>query len=137
MSIENCTVVQLPKVTDQRGNLTFVESARHLPFEFKRIFYVYDVPTGTDRGAHAHKSSHEFVVCLSGSFDVMLDDGFHKKTVHMNRPWLGLHIPPLIWAAEVNFDPGSLYLVLASDYYDKEDYIRDYSDFLQRVGGSQ
>lgn len=137
MSLENCKIVQLPKITEQRGNLTFIESARHLPFEIKRIFYVYDVPTGTDRGAHAHKSLHEFVVCLSGSFDVTLDNGFDKKTVHLNRPWLGLHIPPLIWAAEVNFDPGSLLLVLASDYYNKEDYIRDYSDFLQRVGGSQ
>lgn len=137
MSIENCTVVQLPKITDQRGNLTFIESARHLPFEFKRIFYIYDVPTGTDRGAHAHKSLHQFVICLSGSFDVMLDDGFSKKTIHMNRPWLGLHIPPLIWAAEVNFDPGSLYLVLASDYYDESDYIRDYDEFLLRVGGSR
>ena len=93
--------------------------------------------TGTDRGAHAHKTLHEFVVCLSGSFDVTLDNGFDKKTVHLNRPWMGLHIPPLIWAAEVNFDPGSLLLVLASDCYDKEDYIRDYNDFLRRVGASQ
>lgn len=137
MGIESCKLVQLPKITDHRGNLTFIESGRHLPFEFKRIFFIYDVPTSVDRGAHAHKELHQFIICLSGSFDVTLDDGAHKKTIRMNRPWLGLHIPPLIWAAEVDFDPGSVYLVLVSDYYDPEDYIRDYDDFLRRVGSTK
>jgi dTDP-4-dehydrorhamnose 3,5-epimerase-like enzyme len=134
MGIDDCKLMQLPKITEPRGNLTVVESGAHLPFEFKRIFYVYDIPTGTDRGAHAHKTLHQFVLCVSGSFDVTLDDGFSTKTVHLNRPWLGLHIPPLIWAAEVNFDPGSVLLVLASNHYDQDDYVRDYGEFLRCVG---
>lgn len=130
MNIENCTLIELPKISDPRGNLTFIEGNHHIPFEIKRVFYLYDVPTGADRGAHAHKQLHQFLICLSGSFDVSLDDGGQKKTVHLNRPWHGLHIPPMIWAAEVNFDPGSVCLVFASDKYDEADYIRDYAQFL-------
>lgn len=126
-------VIELPKINDPRGNLTFVESERHIPFTIKRVFYLYDVPTGFDRGAHAHKTLHQFLVCLAGSFDVVMDDGKHRQTVHLNRPWKGLHIPPMVWAAEVNFDPGSICLVLASDFFDESDYYRDYDQFLQEV----
>ena len=128
--VDACVVTELPKVADPRGNLTFVEGGRHVPFDIRRVFYLYDVPTGSDRGAHAHRALHQFLVCLSGSFDVALDDGTRRQTVHLNRPWQGLHVPPMIWASEVNFDPGSVCLVLASDVYDEADYIRDYDAFL-------
>lgn len=129
-SINDCKVVSLPKIKDPRGNLTFIEGNNHLPFEIKRVFYLYDVPTGEDRGAHAHKTLHQFLVCLSGSFDVAVDDGEFQGTIHLNRPWKGLHIPPMIWAAEVNFDPGSVCLVLASELYNEADYIRNYDEFI-------
>lgn len=132
-SIDDCQIIQLPKITDPRGNLTFMESDKHVPFAIKRIFYLYDVPTGADRGAHAHRALHQFLICLSGGFDVTLDDGKNKKVVHLNRPWMGLHIPPMVWAAEVNFDPGSVCLVMASEYYDEFDYIRNYSEFLEAM----
>ena len=129
--IDDCRLVDLPKVTDLRGNLTFVEGDRHLPFPIRRVFYLYDVPTAASRGAHAHREQHQFLICLSGSFDVELDDGIDRRSVHLNRPWIGLHIPPTIWAAEVNFDPGTLCLVLASDNFFESDYVRDYSEFLE------
>jgi hypothetical protein len=133
-TLENCTILDLPKICDPRGNLSIIESGINIPFDIKRVFYIYDVPTGQDRGAHAHKTLHEFLICLSGGFDVELDDGFSKKTVRLNRPWKGLHIPPLIWACEINFDPGSVCLVLTSDFYDANDYLRDYQDFLSVKG---
>jgi len=133
MPLENCTLIELPKIHDPRGNLTFVESERNVPFEIKRVFYIYDVPTGNDRGAHAHRTLHQFLICLAGSFDVTLDDGNSQDTVHLNRPWKGLHIPPMIWAAEINFDPGSICLVLTSDYFDESDYYRDYDQFISAV----
>ncbi len=131
--LEKCKLVQLPKISDPRGNLTFVESNKHIPFEIKRVFFLYDVPTGADRGAHAHRQLQQFLICLSGSFDVYLDDGFEKQVVHLNRPWQGLHIPPMIWAAEINFDPGSVCLVLASELYNEADYIREYDGFLEAI----
>jgi len=130
---EMYTMVDLPKVSDPRGNLTFIEAMSHVPFEVKRVFYIYDIPTGHGRGAHAHKKLHQLLVCLSGSFDVILDDGHRQDVVHLNRPWRALHIPPMVWAAEVNFDPGSICLVLASDHYDEADYFRDYDDFRAAV----
>ena len=130
MSVEKCELIELPKINDPRGNLTFLESGKHIPFEIKRVFYLYDVPTGESRGAHAHKELHQFLICLSGSFDVSLDDGHTKNVVHLNRPWKGLHVPPMIWASEMNFDPGSLCLVLVSNFYDESDYIRDYDHFM-------
>ena len=133
MTVDSCKIIDLPKITDPRGNLTFVEGNQHVSFEIKRVFYLYDVPTGSDRGAHAHKKLHQFLICLAGSFDVSLDDGVSKKICHLNRPWLGLHIPPMIWAAEINFDPGSICLVLASDHFDEKDYYRDYSEYLQAL----
>jgi len=129
-NIDACNVLDLPKITDARGNLTFVEQHRHVPFEIKRIFYLYDVPTEADRGAHAHREHHQFLICLSGSFDVEVDDGADRRLVHLNRPWKGLHVPPMIWAAEKNFDAGSVCLVLSSDLFAEEDYIRDYDAYL-------
>jgi len=130
-------VIELPKITDPRGNLTFLESNRHVPFEIKRVFYLYDVPTGNNRGAHAHKKLHQFLICLSGSFDVTVDDGLNQDTIHLNRPWKGLHIPPMVWAAEVNFDPGSVCLVMASDYFDESDYYRNYDQYLKALTEQQ
>jgi hypothetical protein len=136
MTIEDCKIIELPKITDPRGNLTFLEGGKHIPFEIRRVFYLYDVPTGEDRGAHAHKELHQFLVCLSGSFDVCLDDGYAKKVVHLNRPWKGLLVKPMIWASEVNFDPGSVCLVFASDFYNEFDYVRDYSMYLKLIGAT-
>jgi hypothetical protein len=132
--VADCTIHELPKITDVRGNLTFIESNRHIPFPINRVFYLYDVPTAEGRGAHAHREHHQFLVPLSGSFDVALDDGVRKQTVHLNRPWKGLHVPPMIWAAELNFDPGSVCLVLSSHAYAESDYIRDYQEFLRLRG---
>lgn len=130
-TIHECKLVPLPKISDLRGNLTFIEGNEHIPFDIKRIFYLYDVPTGESRGAHAHLTLHQFLICLSGSFDVAVDDGISKTTIHLNRPWSGLHIPPMVWAAEVNFDPGTVCLVLVSDLFAEDDYIRDYEDYLK------
>lgn len=137
MTIEDCKLIDLPRIADPRGNLTFLEGGRHVPFDIKRVFYLYDVPTETSRGAHAHRRLHQFLVCLSGSFDVTLDDGLKRSVVHLNRPWIGLHIPPMIWAAEVNFDPASLCLVLASEHYAESDYYRDYQEFLKAARADQ
>ncbi|CAG9200831.1 TDP-4-oxo-6-deoxy-alpha-D-glucose-3, 4-oxoisomerase [Paraburkholderia caribensis] len=133
MPVSDCKFIEFPKIADPRGNLTFLEGGRHVPFDIKRIFYLYDIPTGAARGAHAHKQLHQLLICLSGSFDVALDDGTEKKIVHLNRPWQGLHIPPMIWAAELNFDPGSVCLVLASMEFNESDYYRDYDDYLAAV----
>jgi dTDP-4-dehydrorhamnose 3,5-epimerase-like enzyme len=133
--LEVCTIIDLPKINDPRGNLTFIEENKHIPFEVKRVFYIYDIPTGQNRGAHAHKMLHQFLICLSGSLDVNLDDGHNKKTIHLNRPWQGLYIPPMIWGSETNFDPGTIYIVLASSFYDESDYYRDYELFLKDVHG--
>lgn len=129
--LDLCKLIELPKMQDPRGNLTFVEQKKHIPFEIKRIFYIYDVPTGESRGAHAHHKLQQFFICLSGSFNVKVDDGVNKKTIHLNRPWEGLYVPPLIWAAETDFDPGSVCISLVSELYDEGDYIRDYQKFLK------
>jgi dTDP-4-dehydrorhamnose 3,5-epimerase-like enzyme len=132
--IDKCKIIDLPKITDPRGNLTFVEGGNHVEFDIRRVFYLYDVPTGESRGAHAHRELRQFLICLSGSFDVTLDDGIYQTTMHLNRPWRGLYIPPMIWASEVNFDPGTVCLVLASDKYKEKDYFRDYNDYLAARG---
>jgi hypothetical protein len=133
VSIDLCKIIDLPKISDHRGNLTFIEGSYHIPFDIKRVFYVYDIPSGEDRGAHAHYDLHQFIVCLSGGLNIYLDDGKQKQTIHLNRPWMGLHIPPMIWASEGDFDPGTVYLVLTSDVYRAESYIRDYNQFLNEV----
>jgi hypothetical protein len=129
MKVASCRLLDLPKVTDPRGNLTWVEEERHIPFRIRRVFYLYDVPTGESRGAHAHKRLEQVVICLSGSFDVHLDDAVDRRAVHLNRPWQGLYIPPMIWAAEINFDAGSVCLVLTSARFDENDYYRDYDEY--------
>lgn len=131
--LADCKVIELPKITDPRGNLSFIEGGQHIPFEIKRVFYLYDVPTGESRGAHAHIELEQFLICLAGSFDVSLDDGFKKTSIHLNRPWKGLYIPPMIWASEINFDPSSVCLVMASSCYSETDYIRDYGHYLNLV----
>lgn len=129
MSINQCKVLALPKLVDSRGSLTFIEGTKHIPFAIKRIFYIYDLPIASSRGAHAHKECEQFIICLSGALDVHLDDGCIKRVVSLNKPWEGLYIPPYTWASEENFASGSLYLVLASHDYDPTDYINNYDSF--------
>ncbi len=133
MSIESCGLVNLPKISDPSGNLTFVESNRHVPFEIKRVYYLYDVPGGAERGGHGHKALHQLIVAISGSFDIHLDDGVSKKTIHMNRSYEGLYICPMIWREIDNFSSCAVCLVLASDFYDEADYYRDHANFLHDV----
>jgi len=130
ISVNDCCVIQLPQIKNRAGNITPVHNSIEIPFDIKRVFYLYDVPGGESRGAHAHKKCHQFLVAASGSFEVLLDDGERQDTVQLNRPYEGLHIPPMIWASEINFSSGSICLVLASEVYDENDYIRDYNEFL-------
>jgi len=133
--IEGYKVIDLPKVADLRGNLTFIEGNRHVPFEIKRAFYVYDVPGGAWRGGHAHKEMQELMVAISGSFDVVLDDGYAKETLHLNRSYHGLYIRPMVWREMNNFSSNSVCLALASTLYDETDYYYDYDAFLQALRG--
>jgi oxalate decarboxylase/phosphoglucose isomerase-like protein (cupin superfamily) len=135
VGLERCRVLEFPKVSNPAGNLTFIEEARHVPFEIRRVFYVYDIPSGGFRGAHAHKTLEEVLICLSGGFEVYLDDAYQKRNVRLNRPWLGLYIPPMTWISQADFDPATVYVVLASDFYDEADYYRDYEAFRQAVRG--
>ena len=130
ISVSDCQAIELPKIKNRSGNLTSIQNSIEIPFDIKRIFYLYDIPGGEDRGAHAHIECHQFLIAVSGSFDVLLDDGKSKKLITLNQPYIGLHIPPGIWASEVNFSSGSICLVLASHKYDEKDYIRDYKEFL-------
>jgi len=130
-SVFDCTLIQLPKKEFFEGNLTYVYNDIHIPFSISRVFYSYDIPGGESRGAHAHKECHQFLIAASGAYEVVLDDGVNKRTVLLNRPYLGLHIPPGIWAAEQGFSSGSICLVLASHKYCEEDYIRNYEDYLK------
>ena len=135
MSIKDCSLIDLPRVNDPRGNLTFIEGGRHVPFELKRIFYLYDVPGGAMRAGHALKRCHQFIVATSGSFDVILDDGAERKRFQLNRSYYGLYVPPLVWREIDNFSSNSVCVVLASETYDESDYYRDYEDFLAAVKG--
>jgi dTDP-4-dehydrorhamnose 3,5-epimerase-like enzyme len=128
-------MIDLPRVKDPRGNLTFVESGRHVPFEIKRVYYLYDVPGGAERGGHAHKNLRQLIVAMSGSFDVHLDDGRAKKVVHLNRSYNGLFVCPMTWREISNFSSGAVCLVLASNFYDDDDYYRDYAQFQADVIG--
>jgi dTDP-4-dehydrorhamnose 3,5-epimerase-like enzyme len=133
VSLDACRIIELPQVRDVRGNLTFVEGGRHLPFEIKRVYYLYDVPGGSTRAGHAHKSLQQLVIAMSGSFDIELDDGRRKRKYHLNRSYYGLLIGPMIWREIDNFSSGSVCMVLASDYYDEDDYFRRHADFLRAV----
>lgn len=131
MHIHDCKIITLPKVEDQRGNLTYIESNNHIPFDIRRAFYIYDVPDGFSRGAHGHKELHQLVIPMSGSFDVTVDDGRHREKFQLKLPNFGLYIPPLIWSNLDNFSPGAVCMVLASDFYDEKDYYRNYDDFIE------
>lgn len=130
ISVFDCSVIELPRIQNRAGNITPVHSNLNVPFSIERIFYLYDIPGGEDRGAHAHKECHQFLVAASGSFDIELNDGINKRTITLNRPYYGLHIPPKIWAAEKSFSSGAICLVLASHKYNESDYIRNYNDYL-------
>lgn len=131
LSVYDCTLIHLPRIHFRAGNITPVHNSKEVPFDVRRVFYLYDVPGGESRGAHAHKACHQFLIAASGSFEVLLDDGKVQRMVQLNRPYMGLHIPPGIWASEVNFSSGAICLVLASSEYDAADYIRDYSEYLK------
>lgn len=130
VTVYDCSLVHLPKHGDRIGNITAVNNGKEIPFDIKRVFYLYDIPGGESRGAHAHKDCHQFLVAASGAFEVLLDDGLIKRQVQLNTPTIGLHIPPGIWASEINFSSGSICLVLASLEYSDGDYIRRYEEFL-------
>jgi len=131
MRLEQCFLIDLPKIQDPRGNLTFIESHNHVPFEIQRVYYLYDVPGGSERGGHAHKDLHQLIVAMSGSFDVLLDDGKEKKRFHLSRSYYGLYICPMIWRELDNFSSGSVCMVLASNKYNEDDYYRDYAEFIR------
>jgi len=133
MSLVDCKIIDLPKIADPRGNLTFIEGGRHIPFEIQRVYYLYDTPGGAERGGHAHKDLHQLIVAMSGSFDVVLDNGIQKKRFHLNRSYYGLYICPMIWRELDNFSSGSVCMVLASNLYDESDYYRDHQDFLKAL----
>lgn len=133
MSIHNCQIIKFPIISDPRGNLSFIEGNNHIPFAIKRVYYLYDVPGGAERGGHAHKELHQIIIAMSGSFDVTIDDGYSKKKFHLNRSYQGLYIFPGIWRDIDNFSGGSVCMVLASEVYTEEDYIRNYDDFKKFV----
>ena len=133
ITVYDCSVVELPRIENRSGNITPIHGNINVPFDIKRVFYSYDIPGGEARGAHAHKECHQFLIAASGSYEVVLDDGINKRTVLLNRPFYGLHIPPGIWAAEQGFSSGAICLVLASHGYSASDYIRDYDEYLQYV----
>jgi len=131
LSVYDCSVIEVPRIYSRQGNLTPVHEYEDIPFKIERVFYLYDIPGGEDRGAHAHKECHQFLIAASGSFEIILDDGRNKRTVLLNRPYFGLHIPPGIWAAEQGFSTGAICLVLTSHKYDENDYIREYGEYLR------
>lgn len=129
MGLELCRFIELPIIHDPRGNLTFAESGRHIPFDIKRVYYLYDVPGGATRAGHGHKALHQLVIAMSGSFDIVLDDGSRTRRYHLNRSYYGLYIAPMMWREIDNFSSGSVCMVLASEFYDEADYFREYADF--------
>lgn len=137
VSVYDCSVWELPKIENRAGNITPIHGNLNVPFDIRRVFYSYDIPGGEARGAHAHKECHQFLIAASGSFEVVLDDGVNKRTVLLNRPFYGLHIPPGIWASEQGFSSGSVCLVLASQLYVSDDYIRSYDEYLTFVNDSE
>jgi hypothetical protein len=135
MPLEDCKFIDLPKISDPRGNLTFIEGGSHIPFDIRRVYYLYDVPAGADRGAHAHKKLKQLIVALAGSFDITLDDGLQKKTFRLNRPFSGLLVCPMMWRTLDNFSSGAVCMVLASECYSQGDYYREYESFIEAVRG--
>ncbi|MBN1301177.1 MAG: WxcM-like domain-containing protein [Melioribacteraceae bacterium] len=129
-TINDTRIIKLPKIQNPKGNLTPVHNSEEIPFDIRRVYYLYDVPGGETRGGHAHKELEQFIVCPSGSFDVILDDGKERKTIKLNRSYEGLYVPQLIWREIVNFSTGGICLVLASLPYDENEYIRDYDNYI-------
>lgn len=136
ISLADCRLITLPKIEDDRGNLTFIESGRHVEFDIKRVYYLYDVPAGAERGGHTHRTLRQLVIAASGSFDVILDDGSDRKTVHLDSADSGLYLAPMVWREIENFSAHSVCLVLASAHFDESEYIRDYSDYRAAVLGA-
>ena len=129
ISVYDCSIIELLRINDRAGNITPITNGENLPFDIMRVFYIYDIPGGEDRGAHAHRECHQLLVAASGSFEIEMSDGVNKRTVVLNRPYFGLHLPPGIWAAEKGFSSGAICLVLTSHKYNAQDYIREYSDY--------
>lgn len=129
--IDDCKIIDLPMIKNPKGNLTFIEAGRQIPFDIRRVYYLYDIPGGEERGGHAHRALHQLIIAMSGSFDIRLDDGRAKKTVHMNRSYYGLYICPMIWREIDNFSSGAVCMALASEFYDEADYYRDYDQFIR------
>jgi len=134
MKINDCRIINFKKISDPRGNLTVIESKKDIPIEIKRVYYIYEVPGGKSRGGHAHKNLEQIMISISGSFNVVVDDGQQRKRYYLDHPYYGLYIPRMIWREMDNFSPGAVCLVLASDYYSESDYIRDYGEFIKTVG---
>jgi len=137
MTVEDCKIIELPRFLDARGNLSFVEQNNHIPFEIKRTYWIYDVPGGEERGGHAFRQNEEFVVALSGAFDVTVDDGQQKKTFTLNRSYYGLYIPKGLWRTMENFSTNSFALEFGSTHYQQEDYIREYNEFIKLKGNGE
>jgi dTDP-4-dehydrorhamnose 3,5-epimerase-like enzyme len=133
VSVPECAIIELPRIEDARGNLTFVEGTDHVPFDIRRAYWIYDVPGGAVRGGHAYATLHEFMIALSGSFDVVVDDGVTKRTIPLNRSFRGLYVPNMIWRQLGNFSTNAVCLILASAPFDEGDYLRDYAEYLRRV----
>jgi len=133
-TINDCNLIKLPKIENRAGSISPIHSKIDIPFEINRVFYLYDIPGGKDRGAHAHKECHQFIIAATGSFEILIDDGIKKHTLSLNRSYFGVHIPPGIWAAELGFSSGAICLVLASHKYCEDDYIRDYKQYLDYIG---
>ncbi len=131
--VYNCSIIELPRIRERSGCITAIEPYKNVPFDVQRVFYLYDIPGGEDRGAHAHKECHQFLIAASGAFDVMMDDGINKRTVRLDRPYYGLHVLPGIWAAEKSFSSGAICLVLASEKYNENDYIRNYDEYKMHI----
>ena len=129
--IAGCQFIEFPRISERSGSLTALENSKNLPFEIQRVFYLYDIPGGENRGGHAHKKCHQLLIAASGPFDAKIDDGIHSQIVHLDRPYYGVYVPPGVWAEELNFSSGSICLVLASHAYDEADYIRDYARFTE------
>lgn len=128
--IGKCCLLQFPTIADDRGAISIVEQLKNIPFDIKRLFYSYNITPKEKRGDHAHKQLHQVVIAMSGSFDLIIDDGINKETIHLNNPGVGLHIPPMVWTIVNNFSDGAVCFVVASDVYDESDYYRDYDEFL-------
>jgi dTDP-4-dehydrorhamnose 3,5-epimerase-like enzyme len=137
VTVDDCRLIDLPKIADPRGNLTFVEQQNHVPFDIQRVYYLYDVPGGESRAGHAHKTNQAFVISASGSFEVIVRDGWKERRFFLNRSYYGLYIPAMIWREIENFSSGSVSVVLASELYDEGDYYRDYKEYLRAMSAPQ